>query len=291
MIQRLSIDQAPKIGPLFQHLAQNQPMCTAVLEGIYPGKMYVDNPTQPRTALLTTHIESEAHGIWCFLAGEAVNDGFNQSLNSAIFSRQIIADNTPVLFFTCNPDDWGGQMDAVVAPRPPIWIPRYHFTSHRVGFDWRAAIPPGFTIEPMNEDLRQLPGLPLPEDIAATLWKRKAITNPRFRDFGFVILDRNNPQLTIASWATVDFIAGGAGDLGFFTEPDYRRVGLGTIVASAALEHGFAIGLQKMHWTCDANNPGSVLTAEKLGLERMEDYHQAVLIMNEKSHMAFFQRG
>lgn len=289
-MQRLSIDQASKIGPLFRHLAQSQPMCTAVLEGIYPGRVYVDSPAQPRTALLTTHIESEAHGIWCFLAGEPVNDAFNQSVNASIFSRQIIADNTPVLFFTCDPDDWGGQMGAVMAPRPPIWIPRYHFVSQRVGFDWRAAMSSGFTVEPMSEDLRQLPGLQLPEDVAATLSKHKAMTDPRFRDFGFVVLDHNSPQLTIASWATVDFIAGGAGDLGFFTEQDYRRVGLGTIVASAALEHGFDIGLQRMHWTCDADNPGSVLTAEKLGLKRMEDYHQAVLLMNETSHMAFFQR-
>jgi RimJ/RimL family protein N-acetyltransferase len=290
MMRPLSIDQAYKAGPLFQRLTQSQPMCTAVLEGIYPGRVYVDNLAQPRTALLTTHIESEAHGSWCFLAGEPVNDGFNQSLNSAIFSRQIVANNTPILFFTCDPDDWCGQMDAVVAPRPPIWIPRYHFISHRVGFDWRAALPPGFTVEPLNEELHQLPGMQMPEDVAATLSKWKAMTDPRSMDFGFVILDCTRSQLTIAGWATVDFIAAGAGDLGFFTRPDYRRAGLGTIAASAALEHSFAIGLQKVHWTCDANNPGSVLTAEKLGLERMEDYHQAVLIMNEKSHVAFFQR-
>lgn len=290
MMQPLSINQASKVGPLFRCLTQSQPMCTAVLEGIYPGKVYVDNPTQPRTALLTTYIESQAHGMWFFLSGEPVNDTFNQSLNAAIFSRQIIANSTPVLFFTCDPDDWGGQMDAVVAPRPPIWIPRYHFISQRVGIDWRTALPPGFAVEPMNEDLRQLPGLQMPEDVATTLWKWKAMTDPRFMDFGFVILDRTRSQLTIAGWATVDFIAAGAGDLGFFTQPDYRRAGLGTIAASAALEHGFAIGLQRVNWTCDANNPGSVRTAEKLGLKRMADYQQAVLIMNEKSHMAFFQR-
>jgi RimJ/RimL family protein N-acetyltransferase len=290
MMQPLSLDQAYKIGPLFRRLTQSQPMCAAVLEGIYPGKVYVDNVSQPRTALLTTYIESEAHGAWCFLAGEPVNDGFNQSLNSAIFSRKIIAHNTPILFFTCDPDDWGGQMDAVVAPRPPIWIPRYHFVGQRVGFDWRAALPSGFTVEPMNEDLRELPGPQMPEDVTATLSKWKAMTDPRFMDFGFVVFDRTCPQLTIAGWATVDFITAGAGDLGFFTKPDYRRAGLGTIAASAALEHGFAIGLQRVNWTCDANNPGSVRTAEKLGLERVEDYQQAVLIMNEKSHMAFFQR-
>jgi RimJ/RimL family protein N-acetyltransferase len=289
-MQPLSIDQASKIAPLFQRLMHSQPMCTAVLEGIYPGRVYVDNLAQPRTALLTTYIESEAQGTWCFLAGEPINDVFNRSLNAAIFSHQIIAGNTPILFFTCDPDDWGGQMDAVMTPRPPIWIPRYHFVSQRVGFDWRAALPTGFTVEPMSEDLHRLPGLQMPEDVATTLLKWKTMTDPRFMDFGFVILDHTRPQLAIASWATVDFIAAGAGDLGFFTRPDYRRAGLGTIAASAALEHGFAIGLQQVNWTCDAGNPGSVLTAGKLGLERMEDYHQAVLIMNEKNHMAFFQQ-
>ena len=265
-------------------------MCTAVLEGIYPGKVYVDDPARPRTALLTTYIESEAHGIWCFLAGEPANEAFNQSFNAAIFSRQIIADNTPLLFFTCDPDNWGGHMDAVMSPRPPIWIPRYHFIGHTTALDWRSALPPGFTVERMSEDLRQVLGLELPEDVAATLSKWQALTHPRFMDFGFVILDRTRPQPVVAGWATVDFVADGAGDLGFFTQPDYRRRNLGTIAASAALEYGFVEGLQQVNWTCDAGNPGSVRTAEKLSLERLEDYHQAVLIMDEKRHMAFFQR-
>jgi RimJ/RimL family protein N-acetyltransferase len=290
MFHPLPAAQVPQTRPLFHRLTQSQPMCAAVLGGIYPGKVYVDDPAQPCTALLTTYIESEAHGIWCFLAGEPANDAFNRSLNAAILSRQIIADDVPILFFTCDPDDWGGQMDAVLAPYPPIWFPRYHFISRQVRFDWRAALPPGFTVERMNEDMRRLPGLQLPEDVAATLSKWQAMTDPRFMDFGFVTLDRTSPQPVIASWATVDFIAAGAGDLGFFTQPEYRRRSLGTIAAAAALEHGFASGLQQVNWTCDAGNPGSIRTAEKLGLERIKDYHQAVLIMDEKRHMAFFQQ-
>ena len=290
MMESLSIAHASKIAPVFQHLTQSQPMCTAVLEGIYPGSVYVDDLAQPRTALLTTYIESEAHAVWCFLAGEPANGAFNQSLNTAIFSRRIVPSNTPILLLTCDPDDWGGQMDAVMAPRLPIWIPRYHFISRRVSFDWQAALPTGFTVERMNGDLRRLPGLRLPEDVAATLSKWQAMTDPRFMDFGFVIVDRTGPQLVIAGWATVDFIAAGSGDLGFFTQPDYRRGNLGTITASAALEHAFASGLRQVNWTCDADNPGSVRTAEKLGLERIEDYHQAVLIMDEKRHIAFSRR-
>jgi RimJ/RimL family protein N-acetyltransferase len=142
----------------------------------------------------------------------------------------------------------------------------------------------------MNEDLRRVPGLQLPEGVVATLAKWQVMTDPRFIDFGFVVLDGTRPQPVVAGWATVDFIADGAGDLGFFTQPDYRRRNVGAIVSSAALEYGFANGLQEVNWTCDAGNPGSIRTAEKLGLERIEDYRQAVLIMDEKRHMAFFQR-
>ena len=290
MIHPLSIDQLSMARSLFERLTQRQPMCTAVLEGIYPGKVYVDNPSEPRTALLTTSIESEANGVWCFLAGSPANSDLNQAVNNGIFSRQLIAEGVPVLFFTCDPDDWGGQMDRIFAPRPPIWFERNHFIGRQVCFNWRAAVPPDFSVERISSDLRQLPGLHLPEDIAATLSKWEQITDTRFSDFGFATLDRTGPQPVIASWATIDFIAAGAGDLGFFTQPDYRRRSLGTIAVSAALEYGFASGLQRVHWTCDAGNPGSIRTAEKLGLERIEDYHQAVLIMDEERHMAFFQK-
>jgi RimJ/RimL family protein N-acetyltransferase len=242
----------------------------------------VDDPAQPRTALFTTHIESEAHGRWCFLTGEAANDAFNRSLNEAITSRQIVTDEVPVLFLTCDPDDWGGQVDRVLAPRLPIWILRIHFVSRQVGFDWRAALPPGFTVERMDNRLRQQPSLHLPEDVAATLSKRQWLAGPRFADFGFVTLDRTGPEPVIASWATVDFIATGGGDLGFFTQPEYRRRNLGTIAACAALEQAFASGLQQVQRTCDADNPGSTRTADKLSLERIEEYHQAVLIMDEQ---------
>ena len=289
-MQPVPIARASEIRPLFQRLTESQPMCAAVLAGVYPGKVYVDHPDQPRTALLTTYIESEAHGTWCFLAGEPVNDAFNQALNEAIYSREIISQDVPILLVSCDPDDWGGQMDAVMAPRPPAWIPRYRFVSRGVGYDWRAAMPSGHTVEAMDDDLRRIPGLELPDDVAATLAKWQAMADPRFGDFGFVVLDRTGPDPVAASWATVDFVLAGAGDLGFFTQPEYRRRGLGTVAACAALEQAFAFGLQQVNWTCDAGNPGSTATAEKLGLERVEEYHQAVLIMDEAHHMAFFRQ-
>ena len=63
MMHQLDKTQFEKARPLFRPLEQAQPMCAAVLEGIYPGKVFVDNADQPRTALLTTFLSSEAESV------------------------------------------------------------------------------------------------------------------------------------------------------------------------------------------------------------------------------------
>ncbi len=286
MIHQLEPAGYALVHPLFQALEATQPMCAAVLERIYPGKVFVDHPIQPRAALLTTYIESELNGTWGFLSGDPAQHAFNTALCEAIYDGTVVPAGAPVLMLTCHPDDWGGQMAAVLAPRQPIWFPRYHFISRRIHFDWRAALPQGFSVARMTDDLRLPPGMHLPDDVAATLSKWRAMTDARFVDFGFVTLDHSSPKPVIASWATVDFITRGVGDLGFFTQLEYRQRGLGSIAAAAALEHGFSNGLHQVNWTCDADNPGSIRTAEKLGLERVADYRMAVLIMNEQRHNA-----
>jgi RimJ/RimL family protein N-acetyltransferase len=258
-----------------------------VLAGCYPGRVYVDDRAAPRAALLLTYIESEATGVWAFLAGDPSNESFNRELNAALLGRKLFGAEVPVLFWTCEPGDWGGQLEVVFAPHPPIWSQRFHFIARRLQFDWRAALPAGFKVEPLSQALRQQARLELPPDLAATLEKWQALeqegyTSRGFQDYGFVTLDVRGAAPVISSWATVDFIAGGRGDLGFFTQPDYRRRGLGTIAVAAALEYGFARGLQQVNWTCEADNPGSYHTAQKLGLERIGDYRMAFLMLDKK---------
>jgi RimJ/RimL family protein N-acetyltransferase len=261
-------------------------MCTSVLEGIYPGKVFVDDPDNPKSALLTTFIEDPNRGIWGFLAGIPEDKGFNHALNASIFNRIVVPPGSPALLLTCDPDDWDGRMPVVMAPRPPIWMPRWHFTSRQLSFDWQSALPEGFAVEPMESSLLERANLEVPDDVRTTIEKWLSVEHPNFQDYGFITLDGNSIKPIIAGWATVDFIAKGAGDLGFFTQPEYRRKSLGTIAAAATLEHGFKSGLTQINWTCDAYNQGSIHTAKKLGLERIEDYRIALLVMDEAEHFA-----
>jgi RimJ/RimL family protein N-acetyltransferase len=222
-------------------------------------------------------------------------------LNAALFERSILSDQVPMVFWTCDPGDWGGQLAVVFDPLPPIWFARNHYVARQAHYDWRSALPAGFAVERIDQALQLRPdragplGLAFPPDIAATLDKwsrmeREGFTARGFSDFGFVTLDVRSERPMIASWATVDFIVDGRGDLGFFTQPDYRRMGLGTIAAAAALEHGFRSGLQQVNWTCDADNLGSSRTAQNLGLERIEDYQMCFLMFDEKQHMQVLQQ-
>jgi len=113
----------------------------------------------------------------------------------------------------------------------------------------------------------------------------------RFQDFGFVVLYENRAT----SWATVDFVGSGSGDLGFETLPEFRKRGLGSAVAAAALEHGREMGI-RIHWTCAADNTGSQRTAQKLGLEREQDYTMYLFALDLADHLAqlaysFLARG
>jgi RimJ/RimL family protein N-acetyltransferase len=293
-MERLEFHAFSAAQPLFAALSETQPMCASVLAGSYPGQVYVDNAAAPCSALLLTYIESEASGAWAFLVGNPANTPFNQALNAAVFGRKLFDPQTPMMFWTCDPGDWGGQLDAIFRPYPPIWSQRYHFIARQVQYDWRSALPEGFAVEPMGNGLRQRAGLELPLDVATTLEKWQTLAQQGFlargfQDYGFVTLDMRRATPVISSWATVDFIAGGRGDLGFFTQPDYRQRGLGTIAVAAALEDGFKRGLRQVNWTCEADNPGSYRTAQKLGLERIADYRMAFLLFDEKRHMEIFQ--
>jgi GNAT superfamily N-acetyltransferase len=254
MIQQLEPSQFSSARHLFNHIAKHQPMCSAVLEGVYPGKIFVDNQENPRSALLTTFIESEQHSLWGFLVGEPQNKDFNSDLNRAIYNRQIISTETPVVLLTCDPDDWDGQMSVVMSPRPPIWMPRWHFVCHQINYDWRKNLPEGFTIARLRTDMLEERAFELPGDVCTTLEKWAAAKHEQFADYGFMTVDHTGQSPIVASWATVDFIAGGMGDLGFFTQPAYRRRGLGTIAAAAALEHGLANGLSQINWTMEWDN-------------------------------------
>ena len=267
MIHLLKNGHYPTIRPLFKSLEAFQPMCTAVLDGIWPGRIWTNNPEDSKSAFLVTFL-SGGGPAWCFLAGEPDNQQFNTALNKAIFDDKIIGQEVESFLFTCFPDDWGWQMNVIGDPRQPVLMNRHHYVCRNLTYDWRRKIPDGYTVHPMESNLLHRKNLRIPSQVKATLGRWVSVQDERLLDYGFICIHEN----TVVAWATVDFISAGSGDLGFETDPQHRRRGLGTVVAAAALEDGLARGLSAIHWTCADNNIASLRSAQKLELEYEGDH-------------------
>jgi len=281
MIYKLDPSNYGRARSLFNALEEYQPMCSAVLEGVYPGKVFVDDLNHPRTAFITTFISSEDDGVWGFLAGEPSNEVFNKALNKDIRNREIISAKAPVVFLTCYPEDWYGQLPVVFHPQQPIPMLRRHYECYEFASDWRSDVPDGYEIRQLDETFLTHPELKVPDEIIKMLKKWRSISDPRFVDFGFVCIHGDR----IVSWATMDFISGGVGEAGIFTLEGYRRRGLATVVTAAAVEHGLSHELSKVNWTCIESNIASIRTAEKLGFNRKRDYRMYYMIFDEVEHL------
>jgi len=280
MIQEINQDAYPGVQPLFQGLSSYQPMCAAVLAGVYPGRVFVDDLHHPKSAFLSTFIHAEASGVWGFLAGDPLTPDFNQALNQAIFGREIVSAAAPVLLLTCDPQDWAGVLEQVTAPLPAIPFPRQYYTCRELKYDWRPDLPSGFSIQPIDETFLTRTDLELPGEVQEIAQKWYGDPDLKLKDFGFAAIHGKQ----VVSWATIDFITNGAGDAGLYTLAEYRRRGLAAITTAAAMEYGFSQGLEVVHWTCDQDNQGSVRTAEKLGFLRGADYRMHYLIFDEAQH-------
>jgi len=265
---------------LFSRLEEYQPMCMAVLEGIWPGDIWVDSIENPQTALMITFLSGGGAG-WCFLAGKSENTEFNTALNKALFKDKIAGKEVGVLLFTCSPQDWNGYLETVGHPRQPVSMLRQHYISRVMTYDWQTNLPDEYTIHKMTTDLLHRDNLQLTPQVKTTLGKWMSIEDDRFQDFGFIVVHENQ----VVSWATVDFVSSGAGDLGFETLSAYRKRGLGSAAAAAALDHGQKIGIE-IHWTCAANNIGSQKTAQKLSLIHERDYTMFLFALDLSEHIS-----
>jgi RimJ/RimL family protein N-acetyltransferase len=227
-------------------------------------------------------------GLWAFLGGDPGNDRFNEALNRALFQREIIGQETPMLLCTCYPQDWGIHIRRVSRPRKPVVVRRRHYVCRKLTFDWDSPVTRGIRVGQMNPSLLDRQEFVLPKEVRQTLekWRRTQRSNPQ--DFGFVAIhdggSSHPPE--IAACATVDAVVDGVGDMGIFTVRTFRQQGLATITAAAPLTHAFATGLSAVHWSCADGNLGSLRTAERLGLERRADYVMYCFAFDAAHHLA-----
>jgi hypothetical protein len=238
----------------------------AVAEGTTPGRVWVDDPQDPRSCLMW-----DKGPVYC-LAGNAGNAEFNTALATLI--RTNIAPTAIArgvyyfkLFYT--PGGWDDKLADL-----------FRGATFREGertlctFDalkttaWREMIPNGFSMRLVDADFL---GKDSPVNVSivteeiSCCWA--SVGTFLERGFGFCLLHNNK----IISWCTSEYVSGNNYGIGIATDEEYQGRGFATITASAFVEHCTRLD-GNPYWDAWTRNLPSLAVAEKVGFKRYSTY-------------------
>lgn len=234
----------------------------APLDGNNPGRVWVDDPAQPSSALITP---GAATGDF-FPVGRADNEAFNQEM-VALLRDELLPALSPqhgavhVMFYSYTPE-WHAALDRLLAPWGVQRIVRILFALDHDLFralhgDWRARVPEGLRVVPPEESLvAQDPG-------CEALWGSAA----EFMRWGVAAFVVDGDALVSRSQTV--FVGGGHAEIGIHTAPEYRRRGLAILAAAACIEVCLERGLEP-DWGCFYNEASKAM-AGRMGFKPLPD--------------------
>jgi RimJ/RimL family protein N-acetyltransferase len=258
------------IAPLFADLDWH--LCAAaVLAGTCPGKVYADDPDNPRAAFIFSP-EGE------FLTGEPI-EAFARDLGELIAGDKEEFDSLHVV---CTNDGWLPHLTSIMGGLEPIAAERryYEFSAPSVAVP---EVPEGFAVVPVDAALlarRELRNYAAVAEWGMQNWGGAA--GFLARGAGVIVLHGD----TIASWCLMDCAVGARCEIGIATDPDYRRRGLAALATAATVATCLARGFTRIGWHCWTRNLGSRRAAERVGFAHSGTYTDRGCMIDPARHAA-----
>jgi len=217
----------------------------ALLDGALPGRVFVDDRSGPRSALLCPEsgfylATGLAHRE---LADQTIATLQARWLTRLQESRVVVATN----------DGWASTLRTLL-PSEEGRIEFHHNGSRQD----RPDLPSGYRIEPLTEASAAAFGSGIDPWVVRTMGGPESFAA---RSFGAVVLSEDG---SLASACVACAIGGGEAEIEIGTDPRHRRRGL-AIVAGAAFVAECAARSLVPAWTCDATNEPSIRCAARLG--------------------------
>ena len=276
-IIRLASAEYGKVRALFAGLEYNVSL-DSTLDGSTPGTVWADDPQNPHAALI--------HSVECWALGGNPErlDAWTQFVQEDLFST----DEGEELDLRVTAA-WENQMERLATKigRETIAWSRRHYVCHRLVLaDWAQRLPTGFTIRYMNVDLLNS----IEEgNVKAPAHLLHWIVNnwgnqETFLSLGFGACTIDEATREIVSWSVADCVSGNRCEIGIHTHPDYRRRGLASLTAAAAVDYAFGHSYSEVGWHCAEENEGSIGTAEKVGFTLERKYTARIYLSDAGSH-------
>ena len=264
----------------------------SVIEGNSPGRIYVDNTDNPRTAFALT-----VEGY--LLAGEsgdaAINQALSQFLKERIFSGEVYINGDTSMSLAVHPQAWEQRLPEIIPTHDIEKLERLHYLCDELIYDWRKNVPKDFIVKKVDKYPLEDMGFELSEDMrdwfdVVEMWG----SSEKFLEQGvsYCVLQSSK----VIAWCTPDCTVGDRIDVGIFTEPIYRRMGLGALAVAATVDYCLSQGFTAVGWHCNADNIASRKTAEKVGFKLNRNYFYYYFMYDEVDHWAelgwyFFKKG
>ena len=291
MFTELKPEDYHKAMPLFRAVDYSLSL-PATFTGNNPGRVFVDDPQNPKVAFVLT-IEGY------FLAGDP-NDAHSVEtighfFREKIFTGEIYLDDDTNLSLAVTPSNWEDKLLEMIPTHEIEKVPRFQYLCQKLKFDWRDQLPSGYQVCRFDQALRDDPTTVIPEavhDWASTEIRWGSWENSTNQGVSSCVLHQNK----VVSICQSDCYYKDQIDMGIFTLPDYRRKGLAAVATAANVEAAFEKGFRKVGWHCNTDNIGSWKTAEKVGFKRHKEYCYYFFVFNQVDHLAelgwfYFKQG
>jgi GNAT superfamily N-acetyltransferase len=247
-----------RVLPLFSDLGYHLSIA-AVIAGTMPGQVFVDDPADPRVALISSPEGS-------YLASAGPPDAAQVGVAREMIERLHASWNEASLFAAPH---WEQRAGDLYAGYRYALAPRRHYAARALAGAWHRQVPSALSLVPLDAEVFARPSL---EEHHIQRWARGNWGSVEaFLERGFgAILFHGEEAL---SWSLADSAVGARCEIGIHTHPEYRRQGMATIVVAATVDHALSHGYEEVGWHCGEENLGSQGVAEKVGFHLTHRFH------------------
>ncbi|MDE3088662.1 MAG: GNAT family N-acetyltransferase [Chloroflexota bacterium] len=258
----------PLVQAMEYHLA-----IAAIFDRTAPAKIYVDHPTHPHAALISTRRRF-------YLAGSEDDDEFNAAVGrlfAEIIFPQARQAGEPLLVLYYAPDRWEKVINARWKDKFPNKRQRQYYTFDHLKNDWRTMLPKDYSLRCIDQALVDTQHLKNLDRLTSEMRAERASAEDFLRaGFGVCLIHGDE----VAGWCLSEYNCAGSCEVGIETIEAYQKRGFATLMASALIEQALSRGISRIGWDCYADNAPSVATARRVGFRKVDDYFVYVAWLN-----------
>ena len=272
MVYELAPTAFDRVSPLFADRWFDEAFIDSIFEGTQSARIFVDDATAPRAALMCRTYEY-------YIAGATDVAPLRRFIADAPEEARVFAD----VYGYCTLDkEWErALLDDYAGQLRRIGRRRFRYDPYHIGATPRRPQSDDLIVVPVDRTLAQRIDTELLGDMPGIGFFMGGLDAFAAHGFGYCVIQDNS----IASVAHTGSVSQGYADIDIITAEPFRGRGLATLAAQACIAETLRRGLVPT-WHTDTTNEASMATARKLGFTEGRPFSQLSPPWGSKLHLS-----